>query len=80
MCVGASTVTERRSPFRPSGDGPVEVACRVCFAYVHLEPDRIFRAGEYDDAYWAFTCPHCGGSFPVRDDDVPEEVRHPHVG
>jgi hypothetical protein len=52
----------------------------VCFAYVHLEPDRIFRAGEYDDAYWAFKCPHCGGSFPVRDDDVPEEVRHPHVG
>lgn len=44
--------------------------------YVRLDPDRIFRAGDYDNAYWAYRCPECGGSFPVRDNDVPAEIRH----
>ena len=67
---------DRRSPFPPSSDGPPEVACRVCFRYVVLDPAGIFRAGEYDDAYWAFRCPECGGSFPVRESDVPPHLGH----
>lgn len=52
----------------------------MCYEYVYLEPERIFRAGEYDDAYWAFRCPHCGGSFPVRETDVPAEALHKLTG
>lgn len=60
---------ERR--YQVGHDGPAEVVCRVCYARVVLEGEQIFRAGEYDDAYWAFRCPECGGSFPVREDDAP---------
>jgi hypothetical protein len=65
---------DRRSPWRRHQDGPAEVSCRVCFRQVTLHATHIFRAGEYDEAYWAFRCPECGGSFPVRDEDVPAEM------
>ena len=69
---------ERRSPFGRRS-GPAEVSCRVCYQRVVLDPAYIFRAGTYDDAYWAFRCPECGGSFPVRDEDAPPEAQQ-HAG
>jgi hypothetical protein len=47
------------------------VAFRVCFRTVVLEPDNVFRVTEFGDGYWAFRCPECGGSFPVRAEDAP---------
>jgi predicted RNA-binding Zn-ribbon protein involved in translation (DUF1610 family) len=62
---------DRRSPFTSRDDGPPAVVCRVCFRSVILDPEHVFRVTEFGESYWAFRCPECGGSFPVRDDDAP---------
>lgn len=49
-----------------TGGSPTRLSCRVCFAVVTLNPQRIRHA----DGYWVMQCPQCSGSFPVRADDA----------
>jgi hypothetical protein len=55
---------ERR--FHSQDEHPARMVCRVCLAFIFLEPRRI----SYDDGYWVMHCPLCEGSFPVRAGDA----------
>ncbi|MGH7754281.1 MAG: hypothetical protein ACREN5_15860 [Gemmatimonadales bacterium] len=54
---------ERR--FRPD-EHPARLRCRVCFADIRLDPERIHR----DGYFWIMQCPECGAAFPVRTGDA----------
>jgi hypothetical protein len=54
---------ERR--FRPD-EHPASLRCRVCFADIRLDPERIHR----DGPFWIMHCPECPAAFPVRSGDA----------
>lgn len=44
---------------------PAQVNCRLCYTQLHLEPEVLHQGS----IHWYATCPHCGGTFPVRAED-----------
>lgn len=61
-----STATDRRFR-RTQAAGPTVLPCRVCFEAVEIQPDRV----ELTELYAFYCCQFCGGSFPIRREDVP---------
>ena len=51
---------------RPPPEGTLRISCRVCFTRVSVEPAVV----EPVDGWYVLHCPACGGSFPIRREDL----------